>query len=138
MDPHLAVSSFSLLTTVAVWLDKNDITGSIPTEIGLLTGLASISITNSSLTGSIPTEMGNLHALQRLWLYSNKLTGNIPAELANLDNLEVFEVHNNNIVGSMPNNICDAIDKSEYNYKSLTSDCKSEVSCDAKCCTQCF
>jgi hypothetical protein len=131
-------SLFEMLFPVALWVDNNVITGTIPTEIGLLTDIASISITNSSLTGTIPTEFGNLSDLRRLWLYNNQLTGQIPAQLDSLAQLEVLEVHHNKINGAMPQGICSVIDKSEYEYKSLTTDCNSKVTCDSSCCTKCF
>jgi hypothetical protein len=129
------VSIFLPLLTVAMWLDTNTITGTIPTEIGLCTGLASLSMTNATLTGPIPDSIGNLVELRRLWLYNNKLSGSIPEALNSLPNLEVVELHSNNFNGPMPSGVCAAIQGSEYEYKSLTSDC-SKVSCG--CCTQCF
>lgn len=122
----------------AMWLDGNDVTGSIPTEIGLMTGLASFSLANATLTGSIPDEIGNLNQLRRLWLFNNQLSGSIPQTLNNLELLEVVELHGNNLVGDMPQGVCSAVDKSEYEYKSLTSDCVSEVTCSNSCCTKCF
>lgn len=124
---------------VALWLDSNGMTGTIPTEIGLLTDLASISLTNSTLSGTIPTEIGALTQLRRLWLYNNDLTGQIPDALNNLPLLEVVELHSNEFVGDMPAGVCTSIGQSDYEYKSLTSDCVSEVSCDTPaCCTECF
>jgi len=125
-----------LVDLFAMWLDSNAITGSIPTEIGLYTGLASLSLTNATLTGTIPEEMGQLTDLHRLWLYSNQLTGTIPAALGSLANLEVVELHNNKLTGQMPQGVCDSVGKAEYEYKSLTSNCISEVTCE--CCTECF
>jgi len=122
----------------AMWLDGNDITGSIPTEIGLMTSLASFSLANSTLTGKIPTELGNLNQLRRLWLFNNQLSGSIPQALNNLELLEVVELHGNKLVGDMPQGVCSAVDKSDYEFKSLTSDCVSEVTCSSSCCTQCF
>lgn len=121
-----------------MWLDANTITGTIPTEIGLCTSLASLSMTNSTLAGPIPDEIGKLVELRRLWLYNNQLTGAIPAALNNMPNLEVVELHNNNLSGEMPDGVCTAIQGSDYEYKSLTSDCVKEVSCPKGCCTQCF
>lgn len=123
---------------VALWLDSNKVTGTIPTEMGLLTELASISITNATLTGTIPSELGDLSSLRRLWLYSNQLTGTIPASLRRLTELEVLELHENNLGGEMPQGICDVIGSSDYEFKTLTSDCKGSVSCDRSCCTDCY
>jgi len=123
----------------AMWLDGNAITGTIPTEIGLMTGLASFSAANATLTGTIPEEIGNLNQLRRLWLFNNGLSGNIPESLNKLDLLEVVELHGNKLEGDMPQGVCSAVDNSDYEYKSLTSDCKKAVTCATpECCTQCF
>jgi len=123
----------------AMWLDGNAITGTIPTEIGLMTGLASFSAANATLTGTIPEEIGNLNQLRRLWLFNNGLSGNIPEALNKLDLLEVVELHGNKLKGDMPQGVCSAVDNSDYEYKSLTSDCKKAVTCATpECCTQCF
>jgi len=122
-----------------MWLDGNAITGTIPTEIGLMTGLASFSAANATLTGTIPEEIGNLNQLRRLWLFNNGLSGNIPEALNKLDLLEVVELHGNKLKGDMPQGVCSAVDNSDYEYKSLTSDCKKAVTCATpECCTQCF
>lgn len=113
-------------------------TGTIPTEIGLLTELASVSMTNSTLSGPIPSQMGNLLGLRRLWLYNNELTGTVPASLDKLTDLEVLELHGNDLGGAMPQGICFNIGESDYELKSLTTDCKNEVTCSKDCCTQCF
>jgi len=122
----------------AMWLDDNYIDGTIPTEIGRYTNLASLSISKSDLRGEIPTEVGNLQQLRRLWLFDNKLTGTIPEQLSNLALLEVVELHQNQLNGAMPDGVCSSVKRSDYDYKSLTSDCLSEVSCSKSCCTQCY
>ncbi|VEU33883.1 unnamed protein product [Pseudo-nitzschia multistriata] len=122
----------------AMWLDGNDIYGTIPTEIGLLSGLASFSMANATITGTIPTQIGNLSQLRRLWLFNNQLTGTIPGALNNLELLEVVELHGNDLKGSMPEGVCLSVEKSDYEFKSLTSDCVKEVTCDKDCCTKCF
>ena len=42
---------------------------------------------NNQLTGSIPPEIGNLINLTELVLFENQLTGSIPSEIGNLTNL---------------------------------------------------
>lgn len=122
----------------AMWLDGNYVTGTIPTEIGLMSSLASFSIANTTLRGTIPYEIGNLDQLRRLWLFGNQLTGNIPQALNKLELLEVVELHGNNLVGDMPEGVCSSVRNSDYEYKSLTSDCVSAVTCGRTCCTQCY
>lgn len=119
-----------------MWLDHNNITGSFPTEIGKLTGLASFSLTNTTVHGTIPSEIGLLTGLRRMWLYGNNLHGEIPAELGNLPILEVAEMYGNNLEGTMPQGVCDAVAAATYDYKVLSADC-GEVQCQ-DCCTQCY
>jgi hypothetical protein len=125
-------------TAVAMWLDGNYITGTIPTEIGSMSSLASFSAANATLQGTIPFEIGGLGELRRLWLFGNKLTGEIPQALNELQLLEVLELHGNKLVGNMPEGVCSSVKNSEYEFKSLTSDCVSQVTCGKSCCTQCY
>lgn len=120
----------------ALWLDGNAVNGTIPTQIGGLTNLASISLANNAISGSIPTEIGNLKGLRRLWLDNNQLTGTVPDELQNLNRLEVMELHGNDLNGSMPSDLCTIFENSKYKFKALTSDCSSVTCTD--CCTKCF
>jgi len=121
-----------------MWMDGNYVSGTIPTEIGLISNLASFSVANTTLKGKIPNEIGNLSSLRRLWLFGNQLTGEIPTALNNLNQLEVVELHGNELVGKMPDGVCSSVSNSDYEYKSLTSDCNSLVTCGRSCCTQCY
>jgi hypothetical protein len=119
-----------------MWIDNNIITGGIPAEIGLMTELASVSMTNCTLTGTIPTELGKLTNLRRLWLYDNDLKGSIPTQLAALTALEVLEIQSNaQLVGTMPTGVCSAVAAATYTSKSLLADCANVVC--ANCCTSC-
>ena len=51
----------------AVRLSDNQLTGEIPTELGNLANLQSLSLWGNQLTGEIPTELGNLANLQELY-----------------------------------------------------------------------
>lgn len=120
----------------SLWLDNNEVSGTIPPAIGDVGGLASFSITNATLVGSIPTEFGKLQNLRRVWLYDNSLTGGLPTELNQLQQIEVFEVHDNNLQGRMPESICNSVAGSSYEFRQLTADC-DRVQC-ASCCTVCY
>ncbi|GKY97738.1 hypothetical protein MPSEU_000732000 [Mayamaea pseudoterrestris] len=136
IDLPTLLSSGSLPSIFALWLDSNTIEGSIPTSIGSNhPDLASLSITNATLSGPIPTEIGLLSGLRRVWLYENSLSGQVPSELSNLPDLEVLELYENNLSGSMPSTVCDRIQSAAYDFKALTADCQ-EVSCS--CCTECY
>ncbi len=83
-------------------LSFNQLTGSIPTELENLSNLIRLLLHSNQLTGSIPTGLGNLSNLEDLWLYSNQLTGSIPTELGNLSNLEDLWLYSNQLTGSIP------------------------------------
>ena len=59
-------------------LRSKSLTGSIPTELGQLTGLTHLDLSRNSLTGEIPSELGELSNLVELRLSGNRLTGCIP------------------------------------------------------------
>jgi hypothetical protein len=128
-------------TTVSLWLEGEGLSGTIPNDIGSLTRLASLSLTDSRLTGTIPSSMGQLTGLRRLWLYGNQFHGEIPQSMNNLPLLELAEFHNNSLWGPMPTNICTAVAINAYEHASLTADCLdvNAVRCDnTTCCTECM
>lgn len=73
-----------------LWMDDNPyLVGTIPSEIGTLTTLASLSISNCDLWGQIPTEVGHLTLLEQIWLFGNWLSGTVPTEFGKLSELQV-------------------------------------------------
>lgn len=46
----------------------NKLTGSIPTQIGLIVGLSEIKLGDNRFTGAIPSEFGNLTGLKEMSL----------------------------------------------------------------------
>jgi hypothetical protein len=87
----------------ALRLQDNALTGNIPATIGKLTNLTIIVLSNNKMiTGSIPKEIGNLKNLTSLALSSNNLSGSIPAELGNLTKLTNLGLASNSLTGSIP------------------------------------
>ena len=86
----------------ALDLQQNQMTGSIPPEIGNLTHLRRLDFWDNRLTGPIPAEMGDLTNLYRLAFTGNRLTGSIPSELGDLTNLEFLSLSGNQLTGSIP------------------------------------
>ena len=83
-------------------LGGNQLTGTIPTELGSLSNLRWLSLWGNQLTGTIPTELGSLSNLERLYLGGNQLTGAIPTELDNLSNLTELGLWGNQLTGTIP------------------------------------
>jgi len=56
----------------------------------------------NNLVGTIPTELGLLTKLEWLELRENHLTGEISVTLARLNNLKLMDVHGNQLSGMVP------------------------------------
>ena len=83
-------------------LPGNNLTGTLPAELGGLSNLTDLVLYNNGLTGEIPPELGGLSNLTRLSLDSNRLTGEIPPELGGLSNLTGLFLHGNQMTGEIP------------------------------------
>ncbi len=76
--------------------------GRIPSDLGRLDRLVSLSLQRNRLTGRIPPELGDLASLEHLNLSYNALTGGVPPELAKLENLEALWLRDNRLTGAVP------------------------------------
>lgn len=84
-------------------LHGNDITGTVPSQLGLLQDVTLFQIFNNTLVGSLPTQVGQLSQIRHLNFAFNRLTGTIPTELAQLSStIQVFSVSNNRVTGAIP------------------------------------
>jgi Leucine-rich repeat (LRR) protein len=120
---------YSGSNTTYLNLSQNQLTGSIPPEIGELINLTNLQLTFNQLTGLIPPEIGNLTNLERLQLRNNELTGEIPSEIGNLTNLEWLELQNNELTGSIPSEIGNLInlERLHLDNNQLTGSIPSEL-----------
>ncbi len=85
-------------------LPLNQLSGSIPPELGRLTNVTFFALFSNQLTGSIPPALGNLTNVQYLSLAGNQLRGNIPPELGNLTNLSVLDLSSDPWTGGISQN----------------------------------
>lgn len=99
-----------LTNLTQLYLNGNELTGPIPSEIGNLTNLTHLYLHDNELTGPIPQEIGNLTNLVGLLLYDNQFSGSIPLELGNLEYLETLYLNGNELTGLIPDSLCDLID----------------------------
>ena len=75
----------------ALAVPRQQLSGTVPTEIGNLTQLAEMYL-SCNLSGTVPTEMGRLTRLTQLWLHNNQISGTLPTEL-NLINPTLLLAH---------------------------------------------
>ena len=61
------------------------LSGTLPTQLGLLTDLATLQINSASLSGTLPSQIGNAdQTLCYLFLQMNRLSGVLPSQLGRL------------------------------------------------------
>ena len=94
------LGSLSNLTLLYLW--GNSLSGEIPPEIGSLANLEFLDLADNQLTGSTPAELGSLSNLTLLYLWGNSLSGGIPPEIGSLTNLEFLDLADNQLTGSIP------------------------------------
>ena len=88
-----------------LFLARNGLSGSIPQDLGNLSNLRILMLSSNELTGSIPARFGNMAALEELHLGRNKLSGNIPASLGRLENLRGLHLTVNELSGRIPDEL---------------------------------
>ena len=80
----------------------NELTGRIPPEIGKLKKLKTMWLVDNRVEGPLPPELGDMTALEYLSLIRNRITGSIPPELGKLQNLEYLGISDNQLTGPIP------------------------------------
>ncbi len=89
-------------------LDYNRLEGEVPPEIGLLTELRRMDIDGNEFTGPIPPEIVNLVNLRVLWMGGNRMSGPIPPAMGNMDSLRAIQLNDNMLSGPLPPELGDA------------------------------
>ncbi len=83
-------------------LSENQLEGEIPSVMGRLSSLEYLNLDGNALTGEVPPELGQLSSLERLQLQVNQLTGGIPPQLGGLPRLEILRLSVNRLTGPIP------------------------------------
>jgi hypothetical protein len=81
------------------------LSGSIPSELALLTHLVSIEFAGNNLGGKIPSALWSMTQLQVFHLGPNELTGTISSDLSKLHNLTSLVLGSNYFSGTLPKEI---------------------------------
>ena len=83
-------------------MDNNELSGSLPSEIGQLTNAISVSISGNSLTGIVPKEIVTLENLETFSANTNFVGGQLPDIFDKLFYLRSFDMAFNFLTGSLP------------------------------------
>jgi Leucine-rich repeat (LRR) protein len=74
----------------ALYLNYNNLVGTMPSAIGQLSQLQELYLFHNSLNGTLPSALGLLANVEILSLGENKFTGTLPQELNGLQELRVL------------------------------------------------
>ncbi len=83
-------------------LSQNQLSGTLPPEIGRLADLTNLDVYGNQLHGEIPPEIGHLDNLTHLALWANQFRGSIPAEMGDMASLEWAALGINELTGPIP------------------------------------
>ena len=86
-------------------MESNNLSGSMPSELGSLARLKNMNLGDNDLSGPIPPSLGNLTSLEGMWLYDNRLSGAIPSDLGDLSSLRTLNLSTNGLTGSIPSDL---------------------------------
>ncbi|XP_065618227.1 receptor-like protein EIX2 [Quercus suber] len=83
-------------------LSCNNLYGSIPTEISVLSELNFLNLSENHLMGNIPEKIESMKELESVDLSWNHLSGEIPPSMSNLTFLSYLDLSYNNLSGRIP------------------------------------
>ena len=97
-------NEFGSLTSLSIgkW-SGNDLSGTLPPELSLLTDLQTFRLGGErALYGTLPTELGRLTKLRDFAVFGSQISGPIPSEFGSFELLDYFDLSQNNLQGVLP------------------------------------
>nr|CAN80669.1 hypothetical protein VITISV_025634 [Vitis vinifera] len=105
IDPMKNIRNWGKGDPYFLW---NDLSGSIPKEIGNIAPLRLLLLSGNRLSGSLPDELGYLSHLDRLQIDENQISGLVPKSFANLSRIKHLHMNNNSLSGRIPSELSNA------------------------------
>lgn len=122
---------FTSLTTLFMW-SSTRLTGTLPTEVGLLANLAQVDLCCNGIEGTIPSQFGTLVRLDSFALHANLLSGTIPTQLDLLRRLTFVRLFGNRLSGNAPL-FQWAANRFDASYCQLQNNDSRESNCFSNC-----
>ena len=104
-------TTIGLMTTLkhlqfaSLLYESTTMTGTLPTELGLLANLEFLFMEDTEVNGTIPSEFGQMSKLQILNLGKNDLSSSIPSEISHMINLHYLNLARNQLSGTVPSEL---------------------------------
>ncbi|KAL2253184.1 UNVERIFIED_CONTAM: Receptor-like protein kinase HSL1 [Sesamum indicum] len=98
----------NLTNLEVLWLTETNLVGEIPDSLGRLRRLIDLDLAYNSLIGTIPGSLTGLTAAVQLELYNNSLTGELPSNgWLNMTSLRRLDASMNELTGPVPVELCE-------------------------------
>lgn len=89
-------------TVAEIYLGENNLKGSLPEELYLLTGLQTFEVTGNQIEGTLSSRIGQLRDLTLFSLNANDVHGTLPSEIGLASSLNLLYLVSNEFDGTIP------------------------------------
>ncbi|KAM3686280.1 hypothetical protein ACJW31_11G186500 [Castanea mollissima] len=113
-------SCFNSSSILFFQLNKNCLSGPIPSSFQNNSNLLALNLRDNHLTGNIPNWIGSLSSLRILLLKANHLGGQIPIQVCLLQDLTILDLSYNKFSGLIPHCLSNITFDASAHYHSLS------------------
>ncbi|AIZ43365.1 T9SS type B sorting domain-containing protein [Cellulophaga baltica] len=102
------IGDFPFLTSLV--LTAENLSGTIPPSLYFLNSLRVLNLGRNNFSGTLPPQISQLTNLTSLIINQNDLDGELPIELTMLGNLQTLDIDSNNFFGEIPIELTDMVE----------------------------